>query len=366
MASPANSFTLLRKALAKRHILGVTRIADATPLDRLGIPVVTVSRPITDRQQITVCQGKGRTYRHALLGAMMETVERFSAAEHPLSSSEKAIEGRRVSKERGFVYPDENSKLFPAASVFFPYVVDRNDANHGTAVRPNTSGLAAGGSSEQALIGALIELIERHSVSQFFQFGFASLVDWFSLPHCHALDLYKRFRASSVDVIALDLSNYTPFACFKVYTLDRIWCTSNMATSGQAAHWDPAIALERALLEAAQARVAVIQSNREDLKRRRGNSFTYADKAERFQYMASTIPIAKSAVKIGEISNQSSFRPLEHVLTLLETDRAAGSVHSVDLTHPEIGLPVRRVFIEGYKDTFVEKHTRLGVSSAPS
>lgn len=64
-----------RKVLEK---VGITRIADITGLDRLGIPVVSATVP-EDKCAISVNNGKGLTLDAAMAGAMMETIERYSA-----------------------------------------------------------------------------------------------------------------------------------------------------------------------------------------------------------------------------------------------------------------------------------------------
>ena len=53
----------------------MTRIADLTNYDRVGIPVASATRPDVDESDITVATGKGLTRQQARLGALMEAVE---------------------------------------------------------------------------------------------------------------------------------------------------------------------------------------------------------------------------------------------------------------------------------------------------
>lgn len=58
---------------------GITRIADITDLDRIGLPVFTAIRPTAEDGAISIYGGKGITKDHAKASAMMEGFERYSA-----------------------------------------------------------------------------------------------------------------------------------------------------------------------------------------------------------------------------------------------------------------------------------------------
>src|SRR5271169_3667754 len=76
------SETLRRiRPLARRA--GVTRLADITGLDRVGIPTFSAVVP-KSRDLLSVYNGKGTTPADAACGALMEAIERHSAIEfHP-------------------------------------------------------------------------------------------------------------------------------------------------------------------------------------------------------------------------------------------------------------------------------------------
>ena len=69
----------MRAAEAKLPAAGITRVADITDLDRIGIPVFSSIRPMADRGAISVYNGKGATPTEARVSAMMEGLERYSA-----------------------------------------------------------------------------------------------------------------------------------------------------------------------------------------------------------------------------------------------------------------------------------------------
>ena len=69
----------LMRVEAKMPAAGITRVADITNLDRIGIPVFSSIRPMADRGAISVYNGKGATPTEARVSAMMEGLERYSA-----------------------------------------------------------------------------------------------------------------------------------------------------------------------------------------------------------------------------------------------------------------------------------------------
>src|SRR5512133_467650 len=63
-------------------VAGITRVADITSLDRIGIPVFSCIRPTADDGAITVYNGKGATVEESRISAIMEGIERYSAEAH--------------------------------------------------------------------------------------------------------------------------------------------------------------------------------------------------------------------------------------------------------------------------------------------
>src|ERR671923_2097286 len=57
--------------------MGITRVANVTGLDRIGIPVVMVCRP--NARSIAVSQGKGLDLDAARASGLMESVETYHA-----------------------------------------------------------------------------------------------------------------------------------------------------------------------------------------------------------------------------------------------------------------------------------------------
>ena len=66
----------IRRARAVLDRIGVTRVADVTDLDRVGIPNFMTVRPHDLGPGISYYNGKGTTREQAHAGALMEAVER--------------------------------------------------------------------------------------------------------------------------------------------------------------------------------------------------------------------------------------------------------------------------------------------------
>ena len=161
---------------------GVTRLADITGLDRLGIPVYTAVVPKSD-DTISVYNGKGVRPVDAKTGALMEAIERQTAlrAVFPVveGSFRKLRRGRTaVADPRSFNhqlrdnYDGARSYLWTEAYDLIanePVLVPAGLVGYGpkygkdgSPFRLNSSnGLASGNCFEESVCHALCELIER-------------------------------------------------------------------------------------------------------------------------------------------------------------------------------------------------------------
>jgi ribosomal protein S12 methylthiotransferase accessory factor YcaO len=67
----------LKRVMPLLPALGITRIANVTGLDTIGIPVVVVARP--NARSLSVAQGKGSTLAAAQASGVMESIEFWHA-----------------------------------------------------------------------------------------------------------------------------------------------------------------------------------------------------------------------------------------------------------------------------------------------
>jgi len=77
--------TTLENTTALLPKIGVTRIANITHLDRVGIPVFSAIRPSAAPGAISIYSGKGANETNARISAIMESFERCLAEQPELS-----------------------------------------------------------------------------------------------------------------------------------------------------------------------------------------------------------------------------------------------------------------------------------------
>src|SRR5919106_70899 len=96
----------LKTILPVSNNIGITRLADITDMDILGIPNFSAVLPGTE-DYIWVYSGKGATKVHAKTSALMECIERYSSL--PSGGPKNFIRGSydQLSKSFHVLHPDE-------------------------------------------------------------------------------------------------------------------------------------------------------------------------------------------------------------------------------------------------------------------
>lgn len=288
----------------------MTRLADITGLDRLGIPVYTAVVPKSE-DTISVYNGKGLSLLDASTGALMETVERQVAlrAELPLeSASVRELEGGReaivdpksfnhkrretYSKDTPYLWAnaydlvDNEPVKVPAALAGFgprfvgsgsPFVVN------------SSNGLASGNCFEEAVCHSLCELIERDALtladlrSQWIPRAIREAVfgavtgacGWDDVTECPVIDLEsagqpvaelrERFEQVGLRPIVRNITSDLGICCAVASVCDDSVQGFPQAHCGLGAHPNARTAVTRALTELAQSRAADIHGAREDI-----------------------------------------------------------------------------------------------------
>lgn len=277
--SPEQTWTALSGRLAE---YGITRVADLTGLDTIGLPVWTAIRPAS--RTLSTSQGKGATGLLARISAVMEAIELWHV-EQPLS-----VDGYGSARDVG---PHCALSALPLTSPFTAAVLERMVWEWTTAsglvsgekvlipvdvvrrrvqrpewspdlLRATSTGLACGNSRDEALLHALCEIVERDVLYRDGQSGGLrrTPIDPATVTDPHAEEVIGRLTAAQMALeIALVEGPYAlPVA------LAYIWSEDLPAVfAGGGCHPRPAIALTRALTEAAQSRLTLISGTRDDL-----------------------------------------------------------------------------------------------------
>jgi len=285
----------LQRATALRAKIGITRVGETTRLHRIAIPTMCAVVPDSP-DDVSVYNGRGLTRNEAYVGAVMEAVERQTAAhcripgriDFPARVRTLDLQacGLRAQFEQRLLefVPAEDlltgeSMEVPKALVQMPW--------QGPPAFPmtHTNGLAAGFTREEAVYHALRELVERHL---------------YALTHARAHLRPKRILREilgtddipiiddPVDEIAQPTGIPVVDRLCSMFDSDglRVRLVALHAPplpigvlagisdpqrgafrAGLGCAWSPATAVVRALTEAAQARVADIQAARENILR---------------------------------------------------------------------------------------------------
>lgn len=274
--APEETWQRIRPMLPR---YGVTRVADVTGLDDIGIPVFQAVRPAS--RTVAVSQGKGLTPHAARVSAAMEAIELWHAENLPIPSNPRTAASldlpyrlARLDLAEGSLLHDglplrwlESEGLLNGASIPVPESAVRLDHTYRAEWTPplfrtTSNGLASGNTVAEATAHALAELCERDSLARLRarpRAGWHRLdLDSVDAPDClHLLALYASAHVS-VEVVVADRHP----ACFEA----RIRSEAHPVTyTGAGCHLDPAIALSRALAEAAQSRLTAITGARDDL-----------------------------------------------------------------------------------------------------
>jgi ribosomal protein S12 methylthiotransferase accessory factor len=276
--TPEQTLEIIRPRLMD---YGITRLADVTGLDSLGVPVVIAVRPLA--ATLSVAQGKGATLALAKVSAAMECIEFWHAEEAvptPVITGVPAAGlglGYRVSEleeDAGSLITehtlldwiearsaiDDEAVLVPRSAVRISR--SPGDWNPG-APHANTNGLASGNTRAEALTHALYELAERDAMASLELLPVAerTYVDPESVGGWCG-DLLDRVRGAGAWLELVWVPSRFSVPCFAAYLWREDFAS---AFGGAGAHSDPAVALSRAITEAAQSRLTVIVGTRDDL-----------------------------------------------------------------------------------------------------
>jgi ribosomal protein S12 methylthiotransferase accessory factor len=279
-------------ALSRKELLekfAISRVADLTGLDRIGVPVYSCSRVLS--QSIAIHSGKGITPEASRAGAILEAIE-FEVAEFPkgpfsvASANDIPVDERLAIED---CFPTRSSvvnnltplawettinvqngetKLVPSDLI---WMVPRLKHQLLMYLQMGSNGLASGGTLEDAILGGLYELIERD----------AWTLNQYLLDYCGMMPvrtplaslperletLVRKIEAAGVKLHLFEITNDYVVPVYSAILLDK---TGNCAGTfgGYGAHLNAEIAAIRAVTEAIQGRAGYISGARDDLFRR--------------------------------------------------------------------------------------------------
>ena len=319
-------------------LMGISRMADITGLDRLGIPVIQAVRPLALSN--TVSQGKGCDHESAALSAILESAETFLAEQvsnfdaFPATADELGIADHSFKKHLlPYVSPEWRQTKLPWVRAS-DLIADEPgwlplELVHTAFVHPplasdgifcgSTTGLAVALDESDAILHGIFECIERdaiaraHRIHGFFQ---RFRIDVGTIDDPGTTDLIDdiRRRGLEVGLWIIEGAGGVP----------AIWCqlmedgTQPLITpypaDGFAASLDPCSAVQQAVREAAQSRLAAISGARDDITRANYPRYTDWQRIESHRHLLANGP---RSVDFGQLCESTLPSPTDWFGTVL-------------------------------------------------
>jgi YcaO-like protein with predicted kinase domain len=350
--------------------MGITRVGNVTGLDRIGIPVAIAVRP--NSRSFSVSQGKGLNLSQARASALMEAIELYHgedirartrvASYRAISADGCAVEPSSLCGT-GNPLPEEariawikGYDLLRRESCWVPWEVVHTDytlptSHSGLHFLSGTNGIAAGNHLLEALSAAVCELIEHDAVALWHARTLNErarcCVDMASVDDEDCRALIEKYRIAGVLPRVWDVTSdigIAAFVCDLPAARDELGGLRRFRGAG--CHPHRGIALARALTEAAQIRLTYIAGNRDDIPS--------SDYHESLQEKL-------GAVLLDGLSQDAEPRAFGAIPHFDANDLACDvnwqlqrlctvgikRVIAVDLTRPDIGIPVVRIVTPG-------------------
>ena len=352
--------------------MGITRVANITGLDRIGIPTAVACRPVS--RALAVSQGKGLDLDEARVGAIMESLESFHAERialpllfgslADLRSTRRLAEVDRLPLVKSTVFHShlamlwvEGYDLLQHEPVWAPYeMVTLNftlPSPPGSGCFQCTSnGLASGNHLLEAASHAICEVVERDATSlwehQPESWRRSRRVDLATVDDPGCRDLLDRYARAGVNVAVWDATSDVGIAAFHCSIAERSPDPLHFfyAARGSGCHPSRGVALSRALTEAAQSRVTYISGSRDNVYR---EDYERAHDSEQILSRQLAWQHQPARRSFREVPDRPSPTLRQDVLWELERLRAVGvtSVIALDLSLQPWGVAVVRVVVPG-------------------
>lgn len=354
-------------------VMGITRVANVTGLDTIGIPVVMVCRP--NSRSVSVSQGKGFNLAAAKASGIMESIESYHAERISLPMKLGCYEDVRyvnpiidVAKLPRF----SDSKFTPYTRMLWvegrdlmngdmplliPYELVHLDytlplpMGHGCFVA-SSNGLASGNHLLEAISHGICEVVERDATTLWHlldaETQAQTRIDLDTVDNANCSTILDLYEQAGVSVAVWETTSDVGIPAFLCRILQNGSSVANTyrPASGMGCHPSRDVALLRALTEAAQSRLTFISGSRDDMRREDYEHFLDpATHKNWHRHMEHRGP----ARDFNSVPTWQGRSFDDDIRWALERLRMVGiqQVGVVDLSKPEFGIAVVRVVIPG-------------------
>ena len=285
VCSPEQTIAL---CLSKKNLIPITRVTNLTPLDRIGIPVWSCATP--KARDLTTHLGKGLSHPAAKASALMEAIERATAERHVGGfhiTADDAINAGLCDLEMYSLmfspnysisthlscYWSQGKELVADQDVYLPSDYVRSPPQDGLLQQVDTNGLASGNSLNEALLQR--DVVSQHSFVECYlpdnQSGLHKLrINCDTLPRV-AGDLIENIRSANLCLVVEFLLNDMDLPVLEAKLIDFDYPTRDGVNPrcfvGYGLAPNAELSAIRAITEAAQSRLAVIQGARDTINK---------------------------------------------------------------------------------------------------
>lgn len=345
---------------------GISRCADVSALDVIGLPVYCAIRPTAAVLQVS--NGKGLSHDSAKVSALMEAIE-FYHCENPetqglLHASKRTLRDDRMAFIPPAALAGYESPRFDSDEQVLEWVSGIDLLTHSRVMVPSsavyfhrvpslhlttTNGLASGNHLVEATLHALYELIERDAAANLLAHERIQIREKCRVVAIDSIDdsdlgmLIAKIGQSGSRLKLLEVDSAIGVPTFWAILMDeQSWISGSAFNTGWGTHVDPVVAAARAITEAVQSRVTLIHGAREDAQIkpvfRKPHEILGSKAFKYFWQLAADTPWSAFGDDEG-----GACASLDAVLAnLLERLGRAGHATMVrcDLTKPGIDIPV--------------------------
>lgn len=361
-ATPLETLERIKKFLP---VFGITRVANITGMDKIGIPVVTAIRP--NSRALATSQGKGTTIDAAKVSALMESIEGFHAEniyQDAINISYEDLAYRSDTIDisgiaRSYNNPFDISQrilwmrgidLINQKEVWVPYDAVSTDfsvAQKPTSLISDSNGLSSGNTEIESMLHGIYEVIERDALALFFHAPHLyedRKIELNSIQNSENNRLLNLINNANVSIGIWDITSDIGIPTYICKAIDKgeIFEITSRPTYGSGTHLDNNVALSRAITEAVQSRATFISGSRDDQPLENYIGSYSADTLRKWRTDISNK--SHKTVDHNNIFHETFEDDLEYLLRALENSGIKQAI-CVDLTKPEFGIPVSKIII---------------------
>jgi YcaO-like protein with predicted kinase domain len=382
---PADLRTLIQRVRPHFPAAGITRVAEVTGLDRIGIPVALAVRP--NSRSLSVSQGKGALKDEAFISAAMEGLELATAERLPetlkwaslaeLANSATPVMALDLStrcrldrlNRRQMLAWVQGYDLAAKSVVYVPWSLVGADyrpdpPGFHEAFQVSSDGLASGFDFRTAILHGLCELIERDASALLELMSTAELSARVTAAAASdgsdALQFVQRIRSAGCDLTLLDMTTDIGLPAFTAIITDSAMANAPRVpryahSAGSACHVSRTTAIVKAIAEAAQSRITRITGSRDDFF---PDMYQEAEGAERkaiVELLAFIDPTLQPAPARVVPDLSGGIRPLVAQLQR----RGIEQVIAVPLKN-EFGISVVRMIVPGLQTDLTGPRSKMG------